>query len=69
MLGELLHVPGARRVVMPLRQRAELSKILPEDRQVVEPLAAIVKILMLHVVGIGGDAEIAAIRLGLIRIG
>ena len=62
VLGLQAHVPrGARLVVVPLGQPAGPRELLPEHREVVEPLAAVVVVGVVDVVGIGGDGQVAAI--------
>ena len=62
VLGLQAHMPRQPRlVVMPLRQPAGSCEFLPEHREVVEPLAAVVKVGVVDVVGVGGDGQVAAI--------
>src|SRR5262245_59370869 len=67
VLGELLHVARARRVVAALGQRAGLGEVFPEQREIIEPLAAIVEVLMLYIGRVGRDGDTAAMgfRFGL----
>ena len=70
VLGLQAHVlGGARLVVVPLRQPAGAGEFLPVDGEVVEPLAAEVMVGVVDIVGIGGDGQIAALRLRQVGIG